>query len=92
MSEMRWPTETLARIAATDDLHVAPFRDDGVTYGTFALRSPARPNPIGTSMVALLGIEGATLRVRGLDCVDGTPLIDLKPDRCEFTPKAKAKP
>lgn len=34
MSEMRWPTETLARIAATDDLHVAPFRDDGVTYGT----------------------------------------------------------
>ncbi|MCA9614586.1 MAG: DUF2255 family protein [Sandaracinus sp.] len=31
---MRWPTETLARIAATDDLHVAPFRDDGVTYGT----------------------------------------------------------
>ena len=65
---------------------------DGVTYGTFALRSPARPNPIGTSMVALLGIEGATLRVRGLDCVDGTPLIDLKPDRCEFTPKAKAKP
>ena len=43
-------------------------------------------------MVALLGIAGATLRVRGLDCVDGTPLIDLKPDRCEFTPKAKAKP
>ena len=65
---------------------------DGTLRGTFALRSPARPNPIGTSMVALLGIEGATLRVRGLDCVDGTPLIDLKPDRCEFTPKAKAKP
>jgi len=50
--------------------------------GTFALRSPVRPNPIGISSVALVGIEGATVLVRGLDCLDGTPLIDLKPDRC----------
>lgn len=53
--------------------------------GTFALRSPVRPNPIASSIVALAGIEGATLIVRGLDCVDATPLIDLKPERC---PKA----
>ncbi|MCP9630354.1 tRNA (N6-threonylcarbamoyladenosine(37)-N6)-methyltransferase TrmO [Rhodopseudomonas palustris] len=50
--------------------------------GTFALRSPVRPNPIGISAAALVGIEGSTVLVRGLDCLDGTPLIDLKPDRC----------
>lgn len=48
--------------------------------GTFALRSPLRPNPIASSIVTLVGIEGATLSVRGLDCVDGTPLIDIKPE------------
>ncbi len=63
-------------------------RDDGATRGTFALRSPLRPNPIGTSLVALVGREGSTLLVRGLDCLDGTPLVDLKPDRCAFTPLA----
>ncbi|MGY2049005.1 tRNA (N6-threonylcarbamoyladenosine(37)-N6)-methyltransferase TrmO [Methylobacterium sp. JK268] len=47
--------------------------------GTFALRSPARPNPIALSVVDLLAIEGARLTVRGLDCLDGTPLLDLKP-------------
>jgi tRNA-Thr(GGU) m(6)t(6)A37 methyltransferase TsaA len=56
--------------------------------GTFALRSPLRPNPLGTSIAKLVGIEGATVLVRGLDCLDGTPLIDLKPDRCAFTPTA----
>jgi tRNA (adenine37-N6)-methyltransferase len=53
----------------------------GQTRGSFALRSPVRPNPIASSVVAPVGIEGTTLRVRGLDCLDGTPLIDLKPDR-----------
>jgi tRNA (adenine37-N6)-methyltransferase len=53
----------------------------GKTSGSFALRSPVRPNPIASSVVALVGIERGTLRVRGLDCLDGTPLIDLKPDR-----------
>lgn len=57
---------------------------DGRTRGTFALRSPVRPNPIGTAVVRLLRREGATLLVRGLDCVDGTPLLDLKPERCPF--------
>lgn len=64
---------------------------DGKIFGTFALRSPVRPNPIGVSRVALIGVEGAMLRVRGLDCLDGTPLIDLKPDRCAFSPKAAPK-
>ncbi len=66
--------------------------NDGSARGTFSLRSPVRPNPIGTSMVRLLGIEGSSLMVRGLDCLDGTPLIDLKPDRCAFTPIAPWQP
>jgi tRNA-Thr(GGU) m(6)t(6)A37 methyltransferase TsaA len=61
------------------------------TRGTFSLRSPVRPNPIGTSIVKLVGIEGSTVLVRGLDCLDETPLIDLKPDRCEFSPLAQQK-
>jgi tRNA-Thr(GGU) m(6)t(6)A37 methyltransferase TsaA len=50
--------------------------------GVFGLRSPVRPNPIGSSVVRLVGRAGATLTVQGLDCVDGTPLLDLKPVRC----------
>ncbi len=49
--------------------------------GTFALRSPVRPNPIASSVVRLERVEGTTLFVRGLDCVDGTPVIDIKPER-----------
>lgn len=51
----------------------------GEQHGTFALRSPARPNPIAMSVVKLLGIEGSKLSVIGLDCLDGTPLLDIKP-------------
>lgn len=47
--------------------------------GTFALRSPVRPNPIAMSVVRLLRIEGNKLTVIGLDCLDTTPLIDIKP-------------
>jgi tRNA-Thr(GGU) m(6)t(6)A37 methyltransferase TsaA len=47
--------------------------------GTFALRSPARPNPIAVSVVRLVGIDGTKLKVIGLDCLDGTPLLDIKP-------------
>lgn len=47
--------------------------------GTFALRSPARPNPIAMSAVQLVGIADGTLSVIGLDCLDGTPLLDIKP-------------
>jgi tRNA-Thr(GGU) m(6)t(6)A37 methyltransferase TsaA len=48
-------------------------------HGTFSLRSPARPNPIAMSVVALREVSGNRLAVVGLDCLDGTPLIDIKP-------------
>ena len=51
----------------------------GVQRGTFALRSPARPNPIAMSVVKLHKVDGRKLQVSGLDCLDGTPLIDIKP-------------
>ena len=57
-----------------------PFRT-GQTTGSFALRSPVRPNPIASSVVELVAVEGTIVQVRGLDCLDGTPLIDLKPER-----------
>jgi tRNA (adenine37-N6)-methyltransferase len=70
------------------DLVMQSPRNDGAVRGTFSLRSPARPNPIGTSIAELVGIDAATVLVRGLDCLDGTPLLDLKPDRAGFTPLA----
>jgi len=51
----------------------------GVQRGTFALRSPARPNPIALSVAKLIRIDGNKLSVVGLDCLDGTPLLDIKP-------------
>ena len=51
----------------------------GAQHGTFALRSPARPNPVAMSVVRLLRVEDGKLVVIGLDCLDGTPLIDIKP-------------
>jgi tRNA-Thr(GGU) m(6)t(6)A37 methyltransferase TsaA len=66
---------------ARRDLVLQTPRGSGVLRGTFALRSPVRPNPIASSVVALLERSGTVLKVRGLDCLDGTPLIDLKPDR-----------
>ena len=61
-------------------------RRDGTVTGTFALRSPVRPNPIGLSAVSLVGISGNRVVVRGLDCVSGTPLLDIKPLRCPEAP------
>jgi len=49
--------------------------------GVFATRSPDRPNPIGMCLVDVLSVEGRTLKVRGLDALDGTPVVDLKPYR-----------
>lgn len=78
-------------LARRDLLRQAP-RSDGDVRGTFSLRSPLRPNPIATSVVALVAVEGHVLAVRGLDCIDGTPLLDLKPDRTVFTPPAPRQP
>jgi tRNA-Thr(GGU) m(6)t(6)A37 methyltransferase TsaA len=65
--------------AAHRDRLRAVSRADGRVRGVFANRSPARPNPIGIGIVRLLGREGLLLTVSGLDCLDGTPLLDLKP-------------
>ena len=73
------------------DLVLQSPKNNKSTRGTFSLRSPVRPNPIGTSTVKLVGIEGNVVLVRGLDCLDGTPLIDLKPDRALFKPLAPAQ-
>ena len=70
------------------DLILQSPANDGTARGTFSLRSPQRPNPIGTSIVKLVKVEGNTVFVRGLDCLDETPLLDLKPDRSLFTPIA----
>ena len=59
-------------------LEVTPPTDDR-PHGVFATRSPRRPNPIGLTVVELLGREGASLRVRGIDMLDGTPILDIKP-------------
>jgi tRNA-Thr(GGU) m(6)t(6)A37 methyltransferase TsaA len=64
---------------ARRDLALQVPRHYGEQRGTFALRSPARPNPIAMSVVRLLKVEGTQLLVQGLDCLDNTPLIDIKP-------------
>jgi tRNA-Thr(GGU) m(6)t(6)A37 methyltransferase TsaA len=64
---------------ARRDLVLQVPRHYGEQRGTFALRSPARPNPIALSVVRLLGVEGSKLSVVGIDCLDGTPLLDIKP-------------
>jgi len=52
---------------------------DGLEHGVFATRSPRRPNPLALTVVELLGREGNVLRVRGVDMLDGSPVLDLKP-------------
>jgi tRNA-Thr(GGU) m(6)t(6)A37 methyltransferase TsaA len=56
----------------------------GRTYGILATRSQLRPNHLGVSAVPLVGIDGTTLRVRGLDAIDGTPVLDIKPYLPEY--------
>ncbi len=56
----------------------APPTDDR-SHGVFATRSPKRPNPLGLSVVELIRREGALLHVRGVDMLDGTPILDIKP-------------
>lgn len=61
------------------DLIAHPPTDGGRPHGVFSTRSPRRPNPIGLTVVELLGRDGALLRVRGVDMLDGTPVLDIKP-------------
>lgn len=64
-------------------LKVTPYLDDRV-HGVFVTRAPARPNPIGLSIVRLVRVAGTTLHVRDVDVLDGTPLLDIKPYVPEF--------
>jgi tRNA (adenine37-N6)-methyltransferase len=68
------------------EMTVTPPTDDR-PHGVFATRSPRRPNPIGLTIVELLERNGAQLRVRGLDMLDGTPLRDLKPYLSNVAPE-----
>jgi tRNA-Thr(GGU) m(6)t(6)A37 methyltransferase TsaA len=67
---------------------VRPPRGPRVKRGVFATRSPHRPSAIGLSCVELVAVEGRTLRLRGVDLLDGTPVLDLKP----YVPYADAFP
>jgi len=67
---------------------VMPPRGPRVRRSLFSTRSPDRPNPIGLSCVELLRVEGCNLHVRGIDLLDGTPILDLKP----YLPYADAFP
>ena len=63
------------------ELRQVPFllRERGTVMGVLATRGPRRPNPIGLSLVRLVAVEGTTIRFSGVDMLDGTPLLDLKP-------------
>lgn len=74
---------------ARRDLVLQSPRSDGQATGTFALRSPNRPNPVASSLVTIVSVGADHVLVRGLDCIDGTPLVDLKPERCPEAPRPK---
>ena len=61
------------------DLIAHPPTDAKRPHGVFSTRSPRRPNPIGLTVVELLRRDGPTLHVRGVDMLDGTPVLDIKP-------------
>jgi tRNA-Thr(GGU) m(6)t(6)A37 methyltransferase TsaA len=61
------------------DKPLVGVRRSGKVAGAFAARTPHRPNPIGAAVVSIEAIDGPVLQVRGLDCVNGTPLLDVKP-------------
>ncbi|MBI4347146.1 MAG: tRNA (N6-threonylcarbamoyladenosine(37)-N6)-methyltransferase TrmO [Elusimicrobia bacterium] len=71
---------------------VHPPRLRGGTVGLFASRSPHRPNPIGLSLARLVRVDGATLHLAGIDLVDGTPILDVKPyiPECDAAPDASS--
>jgi tRNA-Thr(GGU) m(6)t(6)A37 methyltransferase TsaA len=75
-----WVIVALDRMPAPDALRIRPMkRDDLPVVGIFATRSPQRPNPIGICAVELLAVRENILHVRGLDALDETPVLDLKP-------------
>nr|WP_164902571.1 tRNA (N6-threonylcarbamoyladenosine(37)-N6)-methyltransferase TrmO [Rhizobium leguminosarum] len=65
--------------------------NNGEVHGTFSIRSPVRPNPIATSIVQVVSVTGNRIVVRGMDCIDGTPLLHIKPERSLVPPIAPPK-
>lgn len=68
------------------DLTASPPSDNR-THGVFATRSPYRPNPIGLTIVELLRCDGPRLHVRGIDMLDATPILDIKPYLSSIAPE-----
>jgi tRNA (adenine37-N6)-methyltransferase len=69
------------------DLTARPPADGSRPHGVFATRSPRRPNPVGLTVVELLRREGTSLHVRGVDMLDGTPVLDVKPYMSSIPPE-----
>ena len=82
------------RTTEHDDYRARPARGraDLPAVGVFAGRGPRRPNRIGATICQLLSVEGRALTVRGLDAVDGTPVIDIKPVLTQFLPTGVKQP
>ncbi len=77
-------------LSGSSGLIVKPYMDDQ-KHGVFATRAPSRPNPIGISIVKLIGVEGSVLEIEDVDIVDGTPLLDIKPYVPEFDEREKVR-
>ncbi len=63
----------------TPDLLVQKPRHSNEQLGVFSICSPVRPNPLGMSVVEVMGLDGSVIRIKGLDMRDGTPVLDIKP-------------
>jgi len=64
---------------SSEYLRINPPRHDRREMGVFSTHSPVRPNPIGLSILEVLGVDGNMIQVKGLDMLDGTPILDIKP-------------
>ena len=71
--------------------HVPQGREDVPEVGIFACRCPTRPNPIGISTAELLGVRKNQLTVKGLDAIDGTPIVDIKPYTPQYDLRERAR-
>jgi tRNA-Thr(GGU) m(6)t(6)A37 methyltransferase TsaA len=85
----------LFHLVAPDDVNLGARHPRGRTdwpeVGIFAQRAKARPNRIGVTTCELLGVDRLDLRVRGLDAIDGTPVLDVKPYMVEFAPRGDVR-
>jgi len=76
------PVQTTSAVGSAGHIELDPELVEGLdtqSHGVFATRSPARPNPIGLSVVRLIRIDGARIDIEDVDMIDGTPLLDIKP-------------